>query len=103
MVVCAAFVSCKWWHETFDTVEDCTKWYLDNLYEAAMDNDKEEFDDIVSDMREWVSDLSQEDQQKYIAACAGWGTVNPEKIMKIDEFGFGGAATRAAADYYDLE
>lgn len=34
LAVCLTAVSCQWWHETFDSPEECAKWYIEEMVEA---------------------------------------------------------------------
>ena len=74
--------SCQWWHETFDDVEECTEWYLEEL---AKTKDLDEFEELYNDYSIWRSDLGWTDQLKAYQADDKWRKDNEEKADKIDE------------------
>ena len=79
-------VSCHWIHETFTSVESCTEWYLDELYEAAADNDVSDFRERADQCNKWQRDLSTKDLQRVQDAAFKYGANNPNKVYTIFAF-----------------
>ena len=84
LAVCFVMVSCQWWHETFDSTEECVTWYLDELYDAAVAGDVDEFRDLAADCNAYQADKLDE----AFDAGYNYGSRNPEKIQKIVEFAY---------------
>ena len=74
--------SCQWWHETFDDVEECTEWYLEEMAEA---DDLEDFEEIFNDFGLWYDDLGRVEQWKSDKAADDWFEDNESKDEKIRE------------------
>ena len=74
--------SCQWWHETFDDVEECTEWYLEEMAEA---DDLEDFEEIYNDFGLWYKDLGRVEQWKADKAGYEWREEHESKYEKIDE------------------
>lgn len=81
-------VSCNWIHETFTSVESCTEWYFDELYDAAVDGDVAKFRERAEQCNKWQSDLSTSDLKKVTAAGFQYGVYNPGKVAKVMEFAY---------------
>lgn len=78
--------SCRWIHETFYSVEDCAEWYCEELYDAAIDEDKEDFCDRADQLEVWLKDLSESEQEKAIEAIEKWGDRHERKAEIIDSY-----------------
>jgi hypothetical protein len=83
-----SITSCRWIHETFYSVEGCAEWYLEELYDAAADNDVSDFRERWDQMQEWENDLSASDLEKSYNAGVKWGSKNPSKTKLIYEFAY---------------
>ena len=75
-------VSCTWWHETFNSAEDCQEWYLEELSDAE---DLDEFEEIYNDYTLWNSKLGQVDSWKAYAKEQEWADDNEKKYERINE------------------
>lgn len=82
LAVGMAATSCQWWHETFDDVEECTEWYLEEMAEA---DDLEDFEEIANDYSLWYKDLGRVEQWKADKAWDEWREEHESKSEKIDE------------------
>ena len=80
--------SCRWIHETFYSVEGCAEWYLEELYDAASDNDVSDFRERYNQMREWEDELSVSDKKRSFKAGEKWGRNNPRKTAVIYDFAY---------------
>ena len=80
--------SCRWIHETFYSVEGCAEWYLEELYDAASDNDLSDFRERAKQLRDWEEDLSKSDLRRSNKAGENWGKENPRKARVIFEFAY---------------
>ena len=76
LAVCFVAVSCQWWHETFDSPEDCAKWYSEQIQEAYEDGDVEEAVELLGDFMEWYAGLDAADQAKVDRYAAGLDGAN---------------------------
>lgn len=74
LAVCFVAVSCQWWHETFDSPEDCAKWYSEQVQEAYEDGDVEEALELLGDFMEWYAGLDAADQAKVDRFVDGGGS-----------------------------
>lgn len=85
MALCAsiALTSCTWIHETFYSTEDCCEWYLDELYEAAVDRDAKKFRDRANDLSKWEDGLSASELDENYNAGLRYGMANPNKVNTI--------------------
>lgn len=72
-------ISCK-------SVEDKTIDYYEELYEAAIDNDGEDFRECVSDFCEWYQDLNYKDQEEAKWVEGKWAEKNEKKYSRIIAF-----------------
>ena len=78
--------SCRWIHETFYSVEGCAEWYAEELYDAAVDNDKEDFIERYDQFRNWIEGLDEKDQNRAIKAISKWQDKHEAKNNCIDRF-----------------
>ena len=78
--------SCRWIHETFYSVEACTEWYCDQIYDAYADGDFEKATEREQQMDEWVSGLDSGDQLKATAAAMKWLENNPLVNAAMDAY-----------------
>ena len=69
--------SCRWIHETFYPTEDCAEWYLDEIYDAALDGDEKKASERYDQMMDWYNDLSSSDQRKADKAALKWMDKHP--------------------------
>lgn len=69
-------VSCK-------SVEDKTIDYCEELYEAVIDNDKEEFRECVNDFCDWYSDLDFHDQEEVEWVLEKWSEKHLDEGLQI--------------------
>ena len=86
LLVCVAAVSCRWWHETFDDPGECAEWYLDELYEAAVDGDVSKFRERVDDINEWEAGLSASESEEVVGAVIRYSNAHPSRVEKITNF-----------------
>ena len=75
-------VSCQWWHETFDDVEECTEWYLDELDKT---NNLKDFEGLYNDYTEWRNELGFVDALKARKAANDWREDNEKESEKMNE------------------
>ena len=72
-------ISCK-------SVEDKTIDYCEEIYEAAIDNDIDEFRECCEDFYEWYKDLSYRDQEEVDWVVEKWDEKNFDKCWTLLEF-----------------
>lgn len=87
--------SCRWIHETFYSVEDCTEWYCEKIIDAYMDGDIDKAEELTEHMEEWIEDLDAGEQMEAALAAASWLEKNPLTGAALEMFG--------DDDYYDYE
>ena len=85
LAVCTITVSCKWYHETFDSPEECAEWYSEQMWEAIQDNDVDEFIEVYNDADAYRKSLGEVDQKKADEASEKWMEKNCDK-EKVKEF-----------------
>ena len=73
LAVCFVMVSGQWGHETFDSPEECTIWYVEQVSEAYADGDMEKAAELMVDFEKWVTGLDTADQLKVIQCIAEHG------------------------------
>ena len=78
--------SCRWIHETFYSVEGCAEWYAEELYDAAVDEDKADFIERMDQFNKWLEDLSDKDKEKAVKAIEKWQKNNRNKDRIIDKY-----------------
>lgn len=61
LALAASMVSCRLWHEKFDTPEECAEWYLDQIYAAAEKGDFEKGIDLTDDFIAYSETLDTDD------------------------------------------
>lgn len=86
LAVCIASVSCQWYYENIGDPADCAAWYLEQLYNAAIDEDVDKFIDLVDDLNEWESGLSRSELVESSAGGYEFGVDNPHKIQVLMNF-----------------
>ena len=88
---CAALMfatsSCRFIHETFYSVEGCTEWYLDEIYQAGKDVDFAKITELSQQYGEWFSKLSTEDQVRAGEASYKWIQNNPIAAAALESLG----------------
>jgi hypothetical protein len=97
LAICAAMTcttSCRWIHETFYSVEGCEEWYLDEIYDAALEGDEEKVSERQKQLEEWYNDLDASDKRKADKAALQWLESHPLAANMIYS---------AATDYYDYD
>lgn len=72
-------ISCK-------SLEDKTIDYCEEIYEAAIDNDVDEFRECSNDLYEWYKDLSYRDQEDVEWIVEKWDEKNLDKGLALMEF-----------------
>lgn len=72
-------ISCK-------SVEDKTIDCYEELYEAGVDNDADDFRECASDFCEWYQDLNYKDQEEAKWVEGKWAEKNEKKYSKIIAF-----------------
>ncbi len=88
LLVCVTAVSCRWWHETFDSPSECGEWYMDELYDAAADGDVSKFRERAKDLDKWEASLSTSELEEVTRAGFDYGIKYPSKIEKIFSFAY---------------
>ena len=78
--------SCRWIHETFYSVEGCAEWYAEELYDAAIDNDIEDFIERYDQMHNWIEGLDKKDQKRAKIALEEWSDKHEIKDRYIEKF-----------------
>ena len=101
LAVCFVMVSCQWWHETFDTPAGCTKWYMDQIYEARMDGDTSKVAELQADYDEWLNGLDYADALESALAALEWVDEHPELQNALD--GLLGGYDDYGYDDYDYD
>ena len=81
-----SITSCRWIHETFYSVEGCAEWYLEELYDAAADNDVKEFIERWDQLQQWMNGLSEADQKRADKAYDKWSDENEGKDNYIENW-----------------
>ena len=79
VAVCLTFVGCKWYHETFDSPEECAEWYAEEMNDAVEDDDVDEFIEVYNDCDAWQKGLGAADQKKANEAYDKWLEDNASK------------------------
>ena len=82
LAVCVAATSCQWWHETFDSPEECAKWYIEEMVEA---DNLSDFEEVYNDFTKWENTLGDVDRWKVNKVVNDWSEDNEKKAEKIDE------------------
>jgi hypothetical protein len=100
LAVCFVMVSCQWWHETFDSPAECTKWYLDQIYEAGQDGDTGKVADLQADYNDWLNGLDERETMEAGIAALEWLDSHPEVMGALDGM-FGGYDDYDYDDYDD--
>lgn len=85
LAVCVTLTSCKWIHETFYSVEDCAEWYAEQMHDAILDDDVDEFIEVYNDWTKWYKSLGDADMKKAVKAGDEWLEKNGDE-KKRDEF-----------------
>jgi hypothetical protein len=98
LAACAFMVSCQWWHETFSSAEDCTIWYLDQIYEAGLDGDTGKVAEIQADYNDWLMSLDESEAYEAGVAALQWLNSHPEVKNVLDDV-FGGSDDYGYDDY----
>ena len=78
--------SCRWIHETFYSVEGCAEWYAEEIYDAAVDDDKDDFIERSQQLEDWMEGLSQKDFKRAEDALNKWVKDNPAKMRLIRKY-----------------
>ena len=79
--------SCRWINENILSVESCTEWYLDEIYEAGKDLDFAKITELSEQFGTWASELSTEDQVRASEAALKWVEKNPLAAAALEGFG----------------
>ena len=91
MSACAVLVfatsSCRWLHENVLSVESCTEWYLDEIYEAGKSLDFGKIGTLSDQFATWASGLDMEDQAKATQAMYKWIEKNPIAAAALEGMG----------------
>ena len=85
LAVCTITVSCKWYHETFNSPEECAEWYAEEMHDAIVDDDVDKFLEVYNDYTKWYKSLGNADQKKAVEAGDKWLEKNGDK-EKRNEF-----------------
>ena len=81
-----SITSCRWIHETFYSVEGCTEWYYEEIYEASAQNDTRKVIKRIEQCEEWCKNMTFEDRCKAGTAADIWEEANPRKAKIIFNF-----------------
>ena len=73
-------------NETIRSTKNCTEWYYEEMYEAAKDNDIEEFRDLKICINEWILDLDSKDKADFFTATMEWALQNGYKVNFAEQF-----------------
>lgn len=82
LAVCLTAVSCQWWHETFDSPEECAKWYIEEMVEA---DNLSDFEEVYNDFTKWENTLGIVERWKVNKVMKDWSEDNKKEAKKIDE------------------
>ena len=80
------FTSCRWIHETFYSINECTEWYLEELYKAAKDDDEDKFEERSEQFEDWVDELKKSERKKVKKAIDRWGEKHERRMETINKF-----------------
>lgn len=67
----------------FYSVEGCTEWYLDEIYESAKDGELGDASERYDQMAEWYNDLDASDKAKADRAADKWLENHPSASMYL--------------------
>jgi hypothetical protein len=82
LAVCLTAVSCQWWHETFDSPEECAEWYAEEMTEA---DNLSDFEEVYNDYTKWFTTLGEVDRIKVNKWWNDWREDNEKKAEDIDK------------------
>jgi hypothetical protein len=85
LAVCTITVSCKWYHETFNSPEECAEWYAEEMHDAIVDDDVDKFLDVYNDYTKWFTTLGEVDRIKVNKWWNDWREDNEKKAEDIDK------------------
>ena len=86
-VLMFATSSCRWFQENICSVESCTEWYLDEIYEAGTKFELGKVAELSEQYITWFSELSLEDQARATEASYKWAEKNPLAKTVLDSLG----------------
>lgn len=90
MAACSALMyatsSCKFVNENFCSAETCTKWYLDKIYESALEGDQDAAEEYTEDLEEWLEGLDSKDTEEAGLAALEWLQENPVAAEAMEDF-----------------
>lgn len=69
--------SCRFINENFNSVEGCTEWYLNEIYDASLSLDLEKAGERTGQMIDWYSSLDYSDKARADVAAEHWLENNP--------------------------
>lgn len=73
-------------NETLRSTESCTEWYFEEMYDAAKDQDFDDFIDLKRCMNEWIMDLDDQEIEDFVTASMEWTIENPSKVGVAESF-----------------
>lgn len=84
MIMCTS--SCRFIYENVFSVEACEKWYLDEIYDAALDGDLLKVAERQEQLEEWYDNLSSTDQHKADVSAIEWLDEHPTAAAALYEY-----------------
>lgn len=73
-----------WVNEKVKSVNECTRWYADEIYEAASEGDTDDFLKLMTNFHEWVDHFGPAGYDSFSTAFRIWNVDNPKKAEVIE-------------------
>lgn len=81
-----SITSCRWIHEKFYSIEGCTEWYCESLYDAAADDNVKKFIELTDQFEQWLNDLSPKDEKLAEIAIDNWLDEHERKGEFVEDY-----------------
>lgn len=75
-----------WVNEKVKSVYKCTEWYADEIYDAAMEGDTDEFLKLMTNFHEWADHFGPAGYDSFSQALKIWERQNPTKVEFIEYY-----------------
>lgn len=82
LAACFTMVSCQFYYETFADPEECVDWYMEQVFEATLEEDEAKAEELMNDMYEWYEGLDAADQAVVELCLSEYGLLDDEWFLE---------------------
>ena len=86
LAACSLLASCELYYKNFASIEDCAKWYCEEIYDEVKEGDVEDVREVMFDLYEWMDSLEPFEEDRAYEAVESWQERYEFKNEVIDDF-----------------